>query len=901
MPPKDAADTAKATEKQTPLMKQYSSVKARYPDTVLFFRMGDFFETFGEDAVTTSRVTGITLTKRNNGGAGDIELAGFPHHQLDNYLPKMIRAGYRVAVCEQLEDPKLAKGIVKRDVVEVVTPGVQLSEKMLETGRNTYVGAMAQASDRVGIAFADVSTGEFYAGELRSTELPEHLASLGLRELLVSRRDKNQIETSSAYLSLEEKPLLTFREEWAFQYDTAHKLLLDHFETTSLKGFGIEDLQLATTAAGVVLDYLRETRSATTLSHVRTISQFNTSKSLVLDQATRRNLEIFFSFDGNEQHGSLLGVLNETCTAMGQRLLRRWLATPLRDEAELTRRLDAVALCKEAHTDRELLRTALGGLGDLERLAGRFAGARLLSPRDFLALKHTLWRIPDVKKILGEIAHFATADANGANTSELLERLSAELNELPELAEKIDRTINPDAPAGYGNLGVIRDGANTELDELRSLTTSSKDKLLEVQTRERERTGVSSLKVHFNNVFGYYIEISNANRAKVPEDYERKQTLTNSERYITPELKEYEAKILGAEVRMMSLETELAANLRAVIIGNLNLIMNNAQLLAMADTIASLATVASRGNWIRPEFTDGKDFVIENGRHPVVEALLPVGERFTANNVKFKSGEKEFYIITGPNMAGKSVFLRQTGIIALLAHMGSFVPATKCKMPVLDRIFTRVGAGDNLSRGESTFLVEMNEAANILNNATKDSLLLFDELGRGTSTFDGLSIAWAISEYIHDTIPGARTLFATHYHELNALAERFEHIGNLKVEVRESDGKVHFLHKISAGSADHSYGIEVAAMAGIPPEVTDRAREIVRELEETELKIAESNIQRSIPFPPAKRTEPESPAEIANKYLDAAIVDELKSINVDGLTPLEALMKLSEWKKRVDY
>jgi DNA mismatch repair protein MutS len=889
-----------AEEKQTPLMKQYSAVKARYPDTVLFFRMGDFFETFGEDAVTLAKVTGIALTKRNNGAAGDIELAGFPHHQLDNYLPKMIRAGFRVAVCEQLEDPKLAKGIVKRDVVEVVTPGVQLSEKLLETGRNTYVGAIVHVADRVGIAFADVSTGEFSAGELRATDLGDELVSLGLREMLISRRDKPEVEQAPYYLVLEQKPILTLREEWAFQYDTAYKLLLDHFGTTSLKGFGIEDLHLATTAAGVVLDYLRETRSAIALKHITRLTQHSTSNALVLDQSTRRNLEIFFSFSGDEKNGSLLGVLNETKTAMGERLLRRWLSAPLRDKTELLRRQDAIALAAGANSDREDLRALLGELGDLERLIGRFAGARLLSPRDFITLKHTLWRIPTIKQSLSHIATFAAPSETGSNTSELLEQLSSELNELPDLAEKIDLTIDPEAPAAAGALGTIRDGANPELDELRSLSKSSRSKLLEIQARERDRTNISSLKVDFNSVFGYYIEVSNAHKTKIPDDYERKQTLTNSERYITPELKEYEQKILGAEEKMFSLEAELVANLRAVIIGHIDALQHNAGLIAMSDVLQSLATIASRGFWVRPEFTNGDEFVIDQGRHPVVEKSLPIGERFTPNTVKFKTAAKEFYVITGPNMSGKSVFLRQTGIIALLAHIGSFVPAVKCKMPILDRIFTRVGAGDNLSRGESTFLVEMNEAANILNNATKDSLLLFDELGRGTSTFDGLSIAWAISEHVHDSIPGARTLFATHYHELNALADRFEHIGNLKVEVREADGKVHFLHKITSGSADHSYGIEVAAMAGIPPEVIDRAREILHELEETELKIAESNIQRSIPFPPAKHPTTDEPAEIQNKYLDAVIVDELKVLDVNAMTPMEALTKVAEWKKRIE-
>ena len=878
-------------------MRQYTSIKAKYPDTILFFRMGDFFETFGEDAIITAKVTGIALTKRNNGTAGNIELAGFPHHQLDNYLPKMIRGGYRVAVCEQLEDPKLAKGIVQRGVVEVVTPGVTMNDKLLETGRNTYVGAIVASGGVAGLAYADVSTGEFVAGEVAESHLAEHLSSLGLRELLVSRRDAQKFELAPYILSLENKPTLTKREEWAFNPETARKLLLDHFATTSLKGFGIDDQTLAVTAAGAILDYLRETRSATTLQHVTRITRFDTSHTLILDQSTRRNLEIFFPLSDDGNNASLLGVLDETSTAMGARLLRKWLAMPLRNHLKITSRLDAVALLVEAREQREQLRLQLRELSDLERLTGRFASSRILSPRDFLSLKFTLWRIPDIKDLLKIISEFAPESSEGASTSALLNMLATDLRPLTELAETIDRTINPEAPVNPANLLVIRDGANAELDELRELTSSSRQKLLEIQTRERERTGVSSLKVDFNNVFGYYIEISNANKSKVPDDYERKQTLANAERYITPELKEYEQKILGAEERMGSLEMQIAAELRVKVISEIESLQHNASLLAITDTLLSFASVASRSGWIKPEFSTSGDFIIENGRHPVVEKSLPIGERFTPNNVAFKTGENEFYIITGPNMSGKSVFLRQTGIIALLAHIGSFVPAQKCTLPLLDRIFTRVGASDNLSSGESTFLVEMNEAANILNNATKNSLLLFDELGRGTSTFDGLSIAWAISEHIHDTIPGARTLFATHYHELNALADRFPRIKNLKVEVREADGKVHFLHKITPGYADHSYGIEVAAMAGIPQDVIVRARQILHELEETELKIAETDIQRSIPFPTTSKTslpEPEDHHTPTKEVLDA-----LRDIDVNALTPMEALTKLAEWKKRL--
>jgi DNA mismatch repair protein MutS len=886
-------------DKVTPLMKQYGSIKARYPDTILFFRMGDFFETFGEDAIITAKATGIILTKRNNGAAGDIELAGFPHHQLDNYLPKMIRAGYRVAVCEQLEDPKLAKGIVKRDVVEVVTPGVQLNEKTLDASRNTYVGSLVISNGMAGIAYADISTGEFLAGELNENELTDTIASLGIRELITARKDAPKIELSPFFLSLDSKPTLTKRDEWIFHPDTARNLLLEHFKTTSLKGFGIDDLSLGVVAAGAVLDYLRETRSATGLDHITRISRHDNKDCLILDQSTRRNLEIFFSMQDDGKNASLLSVLDETQTPMGARLLRKWLVRPSRNEREINARLDAVALLTEARELREKLRLLFRELGDIERLVGRFASARMLSPRDFLALKFTLWRIPEIKDVLSEISRFAPNALEGLATSEILEHISADLMLLTELAVEIDRTINPEAPSNPAQLGAIRDGANPELDELRSLTSSSRQKLLEIQSRERERTGIGSLKVDFNNVFGYYIEVSKANKDLVPADYERRQTLTNAERFITPELKDYEQKILGAEEHIASIETQLLAKLRVRVIAEIENLQRNAALLAHADALLSFALAASRNNWLRPLFSPDNNFNIENGRHPVVEKNLPIGERFTPNSVHFANGESEFFVITGPNMSGKSVFLRQTGIIALLAHIGSFVPATKCSLPVLDRIFTRVGASDNLASGESTFLVEMNEAANILNNATKNSLLLFDELGRGTSTFDGLSIAWAISEYIHDNLPGAKTLFATHYHELNALANRYPRIKNLKVEVREAEGKVLFLHKIVPGYADHSYGIEVAAMAGIPQETIARAREILKELEETELTIAEANIQRSIPFPKSqkKQTQEEIRSSIPAEYLP--LIDGLKQTDVNAITPLEALAKISEWKRNL--
>ncbi len=892
-----AAKRAKApgieADKQTPLMKQYFSIKEKYPETILFFRMGDFFETFGADAITTSKVTGIVLTKRGAGSASEIELAGFPHHQLDNYLPKMIRAGYRVAVCEQMEDPKLAKGIVKRDVVEVVTPGVQTSEKLLDGKTNTYVGAIVNAGGVAGIAFADVSTGEFVAGEISESHLLEHLEAIGIRELLVARKDAARFELAPYFIALQRKPSIAKRDDWIFHPDSARQLLLEHFKTTSLKGFGVEELPLATTAAGVVLDYLRETRSATTLQHVTRLTRYDAGMILALDATTRRNLELQSPLNHDGPDSSLLAVLDETGTPMGARMLRRWMSLPLRDSEMINARLDAVSVMVAHRELRDQLYLKLRELGDLERLLGRFASARLLSPRDYLAMKFTLWHLPEIKDLACDLA--------AAGGAALIERIANDLDPLRALAEELDRTIHPEPPPVAGQLGVIRDGANSELDELRSLTSSSRQKLVEIQTRERERTGINSLKVDFNNVFGYFIEVSKVNSAKVPADYERRQTMTNAERYITPELKAYEEKILGAEERMLLLERGMCDNLRARILQETAIIQRDAELIGLADVLANFSVLATRMKWVRPEL-GGTTLLIEQGRHPVVEKLLPIGDRFTPNSVKFEPGVAEFFVITGPNMAGKSVFLRQVGIITYMAHLGSFVPAERASIPLTDRIFARVGASDNVASGESTFLVEMNEAANILNNATKDSVLLFDELGRGTSTFDGISIAWSIAEYIHDVIPGARTLFATHYHELNALADRYGRIGNLKVEVREAEGKVHFLHRISPGYADHSYGIEVAAMAGIPREVIVRAREVLKSLEQTELRIAEAEIQREIPFAfeeRVKRARVEERQEAEFLALAKKLTAKLRELDIDHLTPLDALKKLAELKDQI--
>jgi DNA mismatch repair protein MutS len=781
---------------------------------------------------------------------------------------------------------------------------VQTSEKLLETARNTYVGSIQLHGGMAGLAYADVSTGEFVAGEIPEAQLAEHLDSIGISELLVPRKDFGKVELAPYYIALSHKPSITKREDWIFHFETARELLLQHFKTAGLKGFGVDTLTIGVTAAGAVLDYLRETRSQENISHITHLSNYDAKDFLTLDNTTRRNLEIFSPLQPDSKDSSLIAAMDETSTPMGARLLRRWLARPLRSKERIERRLDAMELLSKNRELRDKLRMEMSELGDIERLTGRFASARILSPRDFIMLKFTLWHLPEIKGLASQLAEQSARDLKDQRDIKggILSSIADGLQPLGELAEEIDRTISSEPPATIAHLGIIRDGANTELDDLRSLTRNSRESLMEIQARERERTGITSLKVDYNNVFGYFIEVSKANAAKVPEDYERRQTMTNAERYITKELKDYEAKILGAEERMQTIERESIAKLRARLLEDTHTLQRNAELLATLDVLANFSYLATKHKWARPEFNETGEFSIENGRHPVVEKLMPVGERFTPNSVMFVPGEFEFYIITGPNMSGKSVYLRQTGILAYMAHAGSFVPASKANFPVLDRIFARVGASDNVASGESTFLVEMNEAANILSNATKNSLLLFDELGRGTSTFDGISIAWAIAEHIHDTIAGARTLFATHYHELNALADRNPRIHNLKVEVREADGKVHFLHKIAPGFADHSYGIEVAAMAGIPPEVIDRSREILGSLEETELKIAEANIQRDIPFiEPTTRASRE--AKIRQAFGDEradAIASELRGLDLNRLTPIDAMNKIAEWKKSVD-
>jgi DNA mismatch repair protein MutS len=866
----------------TPLMRQYAQVKAKYPDTILLFRMGDFFETFEDDARITSRVLGITLTRRGNGASGETPLAGFPHHALEAYLPRLLKAGYRVAVCEQMEDPKLAKGIVKRDVIEVVTPGVAFSDKVLDQKRNNYLaavalpGALATSADRAGFAFVDVTTAEFRVAELPLGALAEQVASLEPAELLVQHRD---VDTVAQLLRSSFRGLTTKTEDWIFNGDYARELLTTHFKTQSLKGFGVQDFSIGIIAAGVVLHYLQETQKSNLL-HIRKLVPFNVSDHIVLDPSTKRNLEITSSITG-EGDGTLIHVLDRTVTPMGGRLLKRWITHPLNARDAIISRLDAVSEIVTEQGLRDSVMAHLARIGDLERLNSRICTARA-GPRDLQALCLIL----EVLTLLKE-----TTAAFGAAR---LTSLNDDLQPIPALVDLIRTAIDPSPPATISDGGVIAKGYSKDLDELRVLSTSGKQWIADLQARERERTGIPSLKVGFNNVFGYYIEITNTHRDKVPGDYTRKQTLTGAERYITPALKEYEEKILHAEERILALETQIFTDIRLRAAEYADVIITNARAIAELDCFVSLATVAVEYDYVRPEINDGVVIDILDGRHPVIERLLPPGEQYTANSVHLDGTSEQVLIITGPNMSGKSSFLRQVGLITLLAQIGSHVPAKKAVIGLVDRIYTRVGASDNIASGESTFLVEMHEAAHIVNTATSRSLILLDEVGRGTSTFDGISIAWALTEYIHDKI-GARTLFATHYHELNELASLFPRIKNLKVEVREYGDRVIFLHKVSAGFADHSYGIQVAQMAGLPEEITDRATQLLKNLESSDLTIGDEQAGTR-----RRGRSPSNPVQLTLfEMKDDALRKRIQEIDTDGMTPLEALKLLSALKQEI--
>jgi DNA mismatch repair protein MutS len=864
---------------QTPLMTQYMKIKESHPDTILLFRVGDFFETFDEDAKTASKVLGITLTKRANGAAGEVPLAGFPHHAIDTYLPKLVRAGFRVAICEQVENPKFAKGIVKREVVEVVTPGVAFSDKLLDHKKNNYLLSIVLKEEVAGISFCDISTGEFSVYEVPAKNLKQQIELISPSEILIQKKHKD--EFNFMFGNSVNQIRITKIDDWVFNPEYARELLLNHFKTVNLKGFGIDKLLTGMIAAGCILHYLQETQKAN-LTHLNKVSVYNPSDFMALDFATKRNLEIIFSMQDGSRDGTLFGILDKTQTAMGGRLLKKWISAPLkRLEPILTRQAAVEELFNKKDIRRKLFE-ALNEIGDLERLISKICTGRA-NPRELISLKSSLKKLPTIIDLLENCS------------SEPLISLINKINPLEQLVNKLDTSLVDNPPLNLADGGVIRNGYSPELDEIRDISFNGKDWIAKLQKTERERSGISSLKVSYNKIFGYYIEISHANKDKVPADYIRKQTLVNSERFITPELKDYEEKVLNAEEKIYELESQLFNELRLLAASEAETIQNNARMIAILDCYVSFAICADEYNYVKPLVNQSDLLDIKAGRHPVVERILSPGEKYTPNNCLLDNNEDQIIILTGPNMAGKSVYLRQIGLIVLLAQIGSFVPAKEATIGLIDRIFTRVGASDNISAGESTFLVEMQEAANIINNATSKSLILLDEIGRGTSTFDGLSIAWSITEFLHENSEiAAKTLFATHYHELNEMADIFPRIKNYKVEVREYDDKVIFLHKVNPGKADHSYGIQVAQMAGLPKFITERAKEILFNLEAKELTPYELKREKL-----SKLKQPKVDQFNLFEVKDDALRSEIEDIEINSLTPIDALNKLNELKKKV--
>jgi len=863
----------------TPLMAQFHKVKKDHPDTILLFRVGDFFETFEEDAKTASKVLGITLTKRANGKASSVPLAGFPHHAIDTYLPKLVKAGFRVAVCEQVENPKFAKGLVKREVVEVVTPGVVFSDKLLEHKKNNFLAAIYLEDNSAGISYCDISTGEFFTFETSILKIAEQIEIIAPAEIIVAKMQKDEVEVLVKRLQL--NIILTKIDDWVFNDEYAKDNLKEQFKTQTLKGFGIEHLSSGIISSGAILHYLKDTQKSN-LTHLTKVSLYNPSEYMYLDLSTKRNLEILFTMQDGQREGSLISVLDRTKTAMGARLLKKWINAPLRIKDQIDKRLECVEDFYKNKSLRNNLQNEFKEIGDLERLISKICTNRA-NPRELVYLKNSLRKIPLVKQLLDQ------------SNSEIVRIINSKLLDLDEVFEKVELAIVDDPPIALSDGGIIRTGFSPELDELRDLSLNAKNWIANMQKSERERSNIPSLKVSYNRVFGYYIEISNTHKNKIPENYIRKQTLVSSERYITPELKEYEDKILNAEENIGTLEYQLFNEVRLTVANEAEKIQKNAQLIGMLDCYLSLAECANEYGYTKPDINISEEIDIIQGRHPVVERILPAGEKFTPNDYKLSNSDAQIIILTGPNMAGKSVYLRQIGLIVLLAQIGSFVPAEKASIGIVDRIYTRVGASDNISAGESTFLVEMQEAANILNNATNKSLILLDEIGRGTSTFDGLSIAWAITEYLHENHnANAKTLFATHYHELNEMADIFPRIKNFKVEVREYDDKVIFLHKVSKGGADHSYGIQVAQMAGMPEFVTNRAKEILLNLEDKEL----------TPYEVKKRKLQKYKDDQFQISLfemkDDELRKEISDITVDNMTPVEALNRLNELKKKVN-
>ena len=861
----------------TPMMKQFLDLKAKHPDAVMLFRCGDFYETYSTDAIVASEIFGITLTKRANGKGKTVEMAGFPHHALDTYLPKLIRAGKRVAICDQLEDPKLTKKLVKRGITELVTPGVSINDNVLNYKENNFLAAVHFGKASCGVAFLDISTGEFLTAEGPFDYVDKLLNNFGPKEILFERGKRLMFEGNFG------SKFFTFElDDWVFTESTAREKLLKHFETKNLKGFGVEHLKNGIIASGAILQYLTMTQH-TQIGHITSLARIEEDKYVRLDKFTVRSLELIGSM--NDGGSSLLNVIDRTISPMGARLLKRWMVFPLKDEKPINDRLNVVEYFFRQPDFKELIEEQLHLIGDLERIISKVAVGRV-SPREVVQLKVALQAIEPIKQ--------ACLEADNAS----LNRIGEQLNLCISIRDRIAKEINNDPPLLINKGGVIKDGVNEELDELRRISYSGKDYLLQIQQRESEQTGIPSLKVAYNNVFGYYIEVRNIHKDKVPQEWIRKQTLVNAERYITQELKVYEEKILGAEDKILVLETQLYTDLVQALTEFIPQIQINANQIARLDCLLSFANVARENNYIRPVIEDNDVLDIRQGRHPVIEKQLPIGEKYIANDVMLDSTSQQIIIITGPNMAGKSALLRQTALITLLAQIGSFVPAESAHIGLVDKIFTRVGASDNISVGESTFMVEMNEAADILNNVSSRSLVLFDELGRGTSTYDGISIAWAIVEYIHEHPKAkARTLFATHYHELNEMEKSFKRIKNYNVSVKEVDNKVIFLRKLERGGSEHSFGIHVAKMAGMPKSIVKRANTILKQLES-------DNRQQGISGKPLTEvSENRSGMQLSFFQLDDPILcqirDEILNLDVNNLTPIEALNKLNDIKKIV--
>lgn len=859
---------------ETPLMKQYNQIKTRYPDALLLFRIGDFYETFGEDAIKTSEVLGIVLTRRANGAASYVELAGFPHHSLDTYLPKLVRAGYKVAICDQLEDPKLTKKIVKRGVTELVTPGVSYNDNVLEQKQNNFLAAVHMAEGLMGIAFLDISTGEFFTAQGSQEYIDKLLQGFGPTEVVIQRNRRKQFIEMFG-----DRYYISVFDDWVFSIEFANDILLRHFKTVSLKGFGVEELPRAIIAAGAALHYLSETHHDN-IEHITALSRIDEGNYVWLDKFTIRNLELLGSPYADAK--TLLDVIDKTVSPMGSRLMRRWVTLPLKHRVAIEERHDVVdKLVGDPDMIRKL-QDSIRQAGDLERLISKVALGKI-NPRELQQVARSLVQVEETKSLCSGSKH------DGLN------KLAEQLNPCLIIREKIKKQLTDDPPAVVAKGNIISQGVSAELDELRNLAKSGKNFLMDIQKREVELTGISSLKVGYTNVFGYYLEVTNAHKNKVPADWIRKQTLTGSERYITEELKEYEQKILGAEEKILELEQRLYDDLVVATLDYVQPIQSNASLLARIDCLTSFAAVAIRNKYVRPQINDGYAIDIRDGRHPVIEQQLPHGETYIANDVYLDNERQQIIIITGPNMSGKSALLRQTALIVLMAQMGSFVPASSAVIGYVDKVFTRVGASDNISSGESTFMVEMNETASILNNISGRSLILLDEIGRGTSTYDGISIAWAITEYLHEhPAYRAKVLFATHYHELNEMAASFSRIRNFHVTVKETGNKVVFMRKLKKGGSAHSFGIHVATMAGMPRKVIDRANKLLAMLEQT-------HSDESFKKAGGGKAEAKDDIQLSFIQLDDPLLlqikDDILNTNIDTLTPVEALIKLHEIRK----